>query len=130
MTNTAVAACPPDAYQHEPGAPAHRHGERCHCGEPFADEEPAAAQIARLKAELATATCFERDGCTIEARNKPGHPRRWAVLSDGNVLNMLGEWEWEPQPSSRSDAFKSRTRFHSVAEADAALARAKAKEAR
>jgi len=49
MTNTAVAGLWGDSPTH----PCSSDGdsERCHCGEPFVDEEPAAAQIARLKAE-------------------------------------------------------------------------------
>ena len=49
-TSNVTYVCPPDAYQHEPNAPAHRHHDRCQRIEPFVDEEPAAAQIARLKA--------------------------------------------------------------------------------
>ena len=52
-TSNVTYVCPPDAYQHEPNAPAHRHHDRCQRIEPFVDEEPAAAQIARLKAEVA-----------------------------------------------------------------------------
>ena len=37
-TSNVTYVCPPDAYQHEPNAPAHRHHDRCQRIEPFVDE--------------------------------------------------------------------------------------------
>lgn len=36
---------------------------------------------------------------------------KWAVVSDGFVLDTAGEWVYEPRPSNRSDEFIERTRF-------------------
>ena len=79
-TSNVTYVCPPDAYQHEPNAPAHRHHDRCQRIEPFVDEEPAAAQIARLKAENAELVKAVEKLCLVASREAAISDEEWREI--------------------------------------------------
>ena len=78
MTNTAVAGLWGDSPTH----PCSSDGdsERCHCGEPFVDEEPAAAQIARLKAENAELVKAVEKLCLVASREAAISDEEWREI--------------------------------------------------
>lgn len=66
------------------------------------------------------------DHITVERTIQKDGSHRWAVRSDGNVLNHKGEWAWEPMPSSRGSQWLTDFRFDSLRDAlDAAVAASK-----
>jgi len=64
--------CPPDAYQHEPNAPAHRHDERCRRAEQ--DLRDRITELEAANSALAQALDLER---------------QWTIMAQARIEGAL-----------------------------------------